>query len=60
MNKYAKNLGMKQTTFKNASGLPNRAQMTTARDIATLSHALIKNFPDQYKLFSKKKFNMER
>ena len=56
MNKYAKNLGMKQTTFKNASGLPNRAQMTTARDIATLSHALIKNFPDQYKLFSKKKF----
>ena len=37
MNKYARNLGMKQTTFKNASGLPNRAQMTTARDIATLS-----------------------
>ena len=56
MNKYAKNLGMKQTTFKNASGLPNRAQMTTARDIAKLSHALIKNFPDKYKLFSKKKF----
>jgi len=56
MNKYAKNLGMKQTTFKNASGLPNRAQMTTARDIATLSHALIKNFPEQYKLFSKEKF----
>ncbi len=57
MNKYARNLGMKQTTFKNASGLPNRKQMTTARDIATLSHALIKNFPDQYNLFSKKEFN---
>ena len=45
MNIYAKNLGMKNTTFKNASGLPNRAQMTTARDMAILSHALIKNFP---------------
>ena len=31
MNNYAKKLGMKKTTFKNASGLPNRAQMTTAR-----------------------------
>ncbi len=57
MNKYALNLGMKNTTFKNASGLPNRAQMTTARDIAKLSHALIKNFPDRYNLFSKKKFS---
>ncbi len=57
MTKYAHNLGMKNTTFKNASGLPNRGQMSTARDIATLSHALIKNFPNQYKLFSKKQFN---
>jgi len=57
MNKYARNLGMKQTTFKNASGLPDRTQMTTARDIAKLSHALIKNFPDRYKLFSKEKFS---
>ena len=56
MNIYAKNLGMKHTTFKNASGLPNRAQMTTARDMAILSHALIKNFPNKYKLFSKRKF----
>ena len=56
MNKYAFNLGMHNTTFKNASGLPNRAQMTTARDIAILSHAIIKNFPDKYLLFSKRKF----
>jgi len=56
MTRYAKNLGMNQTTFKNASGLPNRAQMTTARDIATLSHALIKDFPNRYKLFSLKEF----
>ena len=56
MTSYAKNLGMNNTTFKNASGLPNRAQLTTARDIAKLSHALISNFPEEYKLFSKKKF----
>ena len=57
MTQYAKNLGMSNTTFKNASGLPNRAQLTTARDIAKLSHALISNFPNEYKLFSKTKFS---
>ena len=56
MTKYAKKIGMKDTTFKNASGLRNRAQLTTARDIAILSHALISNFPENYKLFSEKKF----
>ena len=56
MTLYAKNIGMENTTFKNASGLPNRAQTTTARDIATLSHALISNFPEEYKLFSREKF----
>ena len=56
MTSYARNLGMTNTTFKNASGLPNRAQLTTARDISILSHALITNFPEKYKLFSKKKF----
>ena len=56
MTAYARNIGMKNTNFKNASGLPNRAQMTSARDIATLSHALISNFPEEYKLFSREKF----
>tara|TARA_B100000579_G_scaffold341938_1_gene293898 strand:+ start:4503 stop:5498 length:996 start_codon:yes stop_codon:yes gene_type:complete len=56
MTKYAKNIGMTKTTFKNASGLPNRAQMTTARDMITLSNALITNFPQEYKLFSREKF----
>ena len=56
MTKYAKQIGMNKTTFKNASGLPNRAQMTTARDMAKLSHAMILNFPDEYKLFSQEKF----
>ena len=56
MTRYARNLGMANTTFKNASGLPNRAQLTTARDISILSHALISNFPEEYKLFSKQNF----
>ena len=47
---------MKKTIFKNASRLPNRAQLTTARDIAILSHSLIYNFPNYYKLFSEEKF----
>ena len=56
MTKYARDLGMKNTTFKNASGLPNKAQLTTARDISILSHAIISNFPEEYKLFSKQNF----
>ena len=40
MTRYARNLGMANTTFKNASGLPNRAQLTTARDISILSHSI--------------------
>jgi D-alanyl-D-alanine carboxypeptidase len=56
MTSYARKLGMTNTTFKNASGLPNRAQFTTARDISILSHALIYNFPEKYKLFNTQKF----
>ena len=56
MTKYAKKIGMTKTTYKNASGLPNRGQLTTARDISILSHAIIYNFPEHYKLFKKEKF----
>ena len=56
MTKYAHSLGMSKTTFKNASGLPNRAQLTTARDISKLSHKLISQFPNEYKLFKNEKF----
>lgn len=56
MTKVARELGMKNTTFKNASGLPNRAQKTTARDMALLGAAMYHHFPQYYKLFSAKKF----
>jgi D-alanyl-D-alanine carboxypeptidase len=56
MTSYAKDMGMGNTNFKNASGLPNRAQRTTARDISILSYKIIKNFPNEYKLFKTEKF----
>ena len=59
MTQVAKALGMKNTTFKNASGLPNRAQKTTARDMAILGAAMYHHFPQYYKWFSLRKFTYE-
>ncbi len=56
MNAKARELGMSHTTFRNASGLPNRQQFTTARDFARLVQALQKNYPGYYKLFSTRSF----
>lgn len=56
MTEVARELGMKNTTFKNASGLPNREQKTTARDMARLGAAMYHHFPQYYKLFSARKF----
>ena len=56
MTQTAKDLGMKNTTFKNASGLPNRHQKTTARDMAILGSAIYHHFPEYYDLFSTTKF----
>ena len=52
MTREARNLGMNSTTFQNASGLPNRRQVSTARDMALLSQALIRRFPQYYHYFS--------
>ncbi|MDW8444355.1 MAG: D-alanyl-D-alanine carboxypeptidase [Acetobacteraceae bacterium] len=48
----ARSLGMTSTTFRNASGLPDPDQITTARDMATLGLRLIQDFPAEYRLFS--------
>ena len=52
MNQYAAKLGMKDSHFANAAGLPDPAHYTTAHDLMLLSQALIRNFPEQYKWFS--------
>ena len=56
MNQMAKNIGLANTNYTNATGLPNDNLYTTAEDIALLSRSLILNFPDLYKLYSTKSF----
>lgn len=48
MNQSAQQLGMHSSNFLNATGLPAEGHMTTARDLATLSRAIIEEFPDYY------------
>ena len=59
MTEKARKLGMSRTTFRNASGLPNDAQVSTARDMATLAMALLRNHPDQYAYFSTNTFEFQ-
>ncbi|MFQ5775028.1 MAG: D-alanyl-D-alanine carboxypeptidase family protein [Kiloniellaceae bacterium] len=56
MTKKARALGMKRTSFRNATGLPNRRQLSTARDMASLARALIRDFPQYYEFFSTTEF----
>lgn len=57
MTNKAQMLGMTRTTFRNANGLPDPKQRTTARDLATLSVALIRDFPQYYGYFKRTSFN---
>ncbi len=52
MTMRARQLGMTRTTFRNASGLPDLDQVSTARDMATLGKRLIQDFPREYSYFS--------
>jgi D-alanyl-D-alanine carboxypeptidase (penicillin-binding protein 5/6) len=56
MNQYARSLGMDNSNFETASGLPHPNQLTTSYDIALLAQAIIKEFPEYYKWFSEKYF----
>ncbi|MBI1779667.1 MAG: serine hydrolase [Proteobacteria bacterium] len=56
MTQRARQLGMTRTTFANAHGLPNLKQVTTARDMATLAQALLRDYPRQYRYFSTEEF----
>ena len=52
----ARSLGMRNTTFRNASGLPDIEQVSTARDMAVLGQHLVHDFPDRYAYFSTPNF----
>ena len=56
MNAQAQNLGLKNTRFTNASGLPDAQHYSTARDLATLSARLIQDHPDFYKLYAQRDY----
>ena len=56
MNQYAKKLGMKNSNFADASGMPHPQHYSTARDLVLLGHALIRDFPEGYKLFAEREF----
>lgn len=56
MTTKARSLGMSRTTYRNANGLPNEEQVTTARDQARLSVALRQHFPQYYGYFSTRSF----
>lgn len=56
MNAEAKRLGMNHTHFENSTGLPGARHLTTVRDLAILSAAIIRDYPDYYKIYSEKSY----
>lgn len=60
MNQYASELGMVNTHFMNATGLPHKEHYSSARDIAILTRNLIQRFPDYYSLYSQKSFTYNK
>ena len=60
MTSKAKEIGMENTNFANASGINNTENVSTVRDIMLMSNYLIKEFPEEYKYFSEKEFTWDR
>lgn len=57
MTKRAREIGMRSTRFKNASGLHNKYQVTTARDMAKMARYVIEHYPGYYRYFSTQNFS---
>ena len=60
MTAKAKEIGMNNTNFANASGINNTENNSTVRDIMIMSRYLIKNYPEEYQIFSEKEFTWNR
>lgn len=60
MNKEARRIGLKNSSFANPTGLNHPEQLMTVRDLAILSRYLIAEFPDYYKMFGQKEFHYRR
>ncbi len=59
MEKKARSIGMEQSTFGNASGLPNPNNLMTSRELAILAEHLISDYPDIYPMFATKRFEFK-
>lgn len=60
MNMYAEQLGLKNTHFDNATGLPSESNYSSAYDMALLARALIHDYPETYYLYSEKSFRYNK
>lgn len=60
MNQRARELGLTRSTFRNATGQPDPAQLVTARDLARLAEHLIETYPEQYKIFAEPEFTWSK
>jgi serine-type D-Ala-D-Ala carboxypeptidase (penicillin-binding protein 5/6) len=60
MNQYAQQLGMASTHFQNSPGMPGPEHYTTARDIALLAAALVRDYPEYYKWYSQRAFTWNK
>jgi len=60
MNRMADKLGMSQTNFMNASGLPDADHYTTANDLAKIASAIIREHPETYRLYSEREFTFNK
>jgi serine-type D-Ala-D-Ala carboxypeptidase (penicillin-binding protein 5/6) len=56
MNEYARRLGMSNTNFRNSTGLPAQEHYSSARDIAILASAIIREYPELYQFYSEREF----
>lgn len=60
MNAKAKKLGLKNSSFRNATGLPNPDHLMSAKDLALLAQHLINDFPEYYPIYSEKEFTYNK
>lgn len=60
MNQLGKEIGLTGSNFVNSTGLPDPAQFSTARDLATIARFIIAQFPEYYPIFSEKEFTWNK
>jgi len=60
MNAWAERLGMHGTRFEDSSGLPSPSHYSTARDLAALSRAIIRDFPEYYSIYSMREYTWNK